>query len=86
MGKHRLKYFASAEHRREGGWYLGTGCGEWYHEECVPIPKQVWRKKQSMSGIVIWEFTAQPRLLLVIRTCHMRMLKYFRNILYAYFE
>ena len=29
-----------------------TGCGEWYHEECVPIPKQVWRKTQNMSDIV----------------------------------
>ena len=32
-------------HTQEGGWYLALDVGpEWYHEECVPIPKQVWRK------------------------------------------
>ena len=27
-----------------------NGCGEWYNEECMPIPKQVWRK--NISGTV----------------------------------
>ena len=27
-----------------------TGCREWYNEECMPIPKQVWRK--NISGTV----------------------------------
>ena len=33
---------------QEGGRMVScTGCGEWYHEECMPIPKQVWRKNSK---------------------------------------
>ena len=28
-----------------------TGCGEWYHE-CMPIPKQVWRRNSKYECIV----------------------------------
>ena len=57
-----------------------TGCGEWYREECMPIPKQVWRKNISdtvatakysrVYGINLY-------MCLLIHTCvHLDMLKF----------
>ena len=43
--------FDETEHRRD--MVSCTGCGEWYNEECMPIPKQVRRKKiKNISGTV----------------------------------
>ena len=45
--------FDETEHRRDMVSCTG-GCGEWYNEECMPIPKQVRRKKfKNISGSTV---------------------------------
>ena len=45
MGK--IEIFCKCRTQEGGRMVSCTGCGEWYHEECVPIPKQVWRRNSK---------------------------------------
>ena len=60
-----------------------NGCGEWYNEECMPIPKQVWRKNsKNISGTVATAkysrvYSIILYMCLLIHTCvHLDMLKF----------
>ena len=48
----KLKYFASAEHRKEGGWYLALDAGDGTTKNAYPYQNKFGEKTQNMSGIV----------------------------------
>ena len=46
----KIEIFCAGECRTQERGRLvscAAGCGEWYHEECMPIPKQVLKKNSK---------------------------------------
>ena len=48
----KIEIFRKCRTQERGRMVSCTGCREWYHEECMPISKQVWQKIQNISGTV----------------------------------
>jgi len=46
------EYFASAKHRREGGWYLALDAGNGTAKNTCPYQNKFGEKSQNMNGIV----------------------------------
>ena len=43
----KIEIFYKCRTQEAGRMVSCSGCREWYHEECMPIPKQVWRQNSK---------------------------------------